>query len=106
MSDDPVAKLIELAKPDTEISKRRKQKKRGRPAALKVVEEFSGLTVWNCCEACGPRCIITAAGSGLCAHPAKAALQSDDMKIPAVLAKYKRAKAELEKQQIEKKMKE
>jgi hypothetical protein len=77
---------------------------RARPSKPVAIKEFPGLNVFNCCDTCGPRCIITEAGSGTCAHPAKGALQSADANIPSVFAKWQRAKAELQKQQIDQKL--
>jgi hypothetical protein len=91
---------------------RRKYKRRPAPVRARIVDpaqrrdEFPGLTVWNCCDTCLPtRCVISAAGSGVCVHPAKAGLQAADAMNVAVLAKFQRAKLELAKQEAERKAK-
>jgi hypothetical protein len=66
-----------------------------------LVDEFPGLTARDCCDTCGPNCVITQDGSGICAHPHKSALQSLDAANPAIVAKHKRAKLEIRRQEIE-----
>jgi hypothetical protein len=106
MADEVVDGPVESPQPP-----RRKYRRRPAPVRARIADpaqrrdEFPGLTVWNCCDTCGPRCIISDAGSGVCAHPAKAGLQAADAMNAAVLAKFARAKLELAKQEAERKAK-
>ena len=87
---------------------KRKYHRRAKPIPVAnppPVEEFSGMTVFECCDICKARkaagrpwCIITDAGTGFCAHPAKSALQHPDMLNQTVFGKYQRAKLEIANQ--------
>jgi hypothetical protein len=89
-----------------EKPKRKTKPRKRRPAPARAaatprapkpepVDEFAGLTAHTCCTACGPRCVITATGSGTCGHPGTTGLQRADALRPDVVATYARAKKKL-----------
>ena len=55
---------------------------------------FAGLTVGDCCKACGPDgCVIS--GSSYCAHPRKGGLQGVDMHDPGAVKRLNDARKSL-----------
>jgi hypothetical protein len=100
VNDLPPAKPKEPQKPK---QRRGPQRRRMAPAVPKPVE-FAGLgnRQGECCDACeGGVCYITKQGSGFCAHPRMAGLQSADMNRPAVADRYRRAKKYLDQMALD-----
>lgn len=88
--------------------KRQRRKLYGRSPALvalraesRAPSEFAGLTVTECCKACGTAgCVIS--GAAYCAHPRKGGLQASDLGNPEKLKRLQQAQKLLGKKDVDK----
>lgn len=101
MIEETAAKKPARRKPARRKKAAAKPRAPAAPPPLKTSAEFPGLTARDCCETCGPRCVISADGSGICSHPNKGGVRAADMSNPTVVARGSRAAKLLKHQKIE-----